>query len=168
VLPLDDPKWKHLAGGYRTAYDASALLGRFERGDNVWDEVWNELHHQGDVGEASYAAVPHLVRIASLAQSRDFNLWSFISTIEIERHRKSNPPLPEWLSESYAVAWANAFRLAVRDLADATDADTIQALLGAIAIAKGNLKLGALIAHLDSSELNEILEEYYAWSELYA
>jgi hypothetical protein len=24
----------------------------------AWDELWNELHHQRDVGEASYAAVP--------------------------------------------------------------------------------------------------------------
>jgi hypothetical protein len=168
VLPLDDPKWKLLAGGYRTAYDASAALSRFERGANVWGELWNELHHQGDVGEASYAAVPHLVRIAALAKSRDFNMWSLISTIEIERHRKSNPPLPEWLRESYALAWANALRLAARDVADATDTDTVQALLGVIAIAKGSLKLGALISHLDASELNEIVEEYYAWSELYA
>ena len=168
VLSLDDPKWKTLAGGYRTACDASVLLRDLERGGDVWDGLWNELHHQGDVGEASYAAVPHLVRIGASLKVRDFNLWTLISTIEVERHRTSNPPLPDWLSESYAAAWVAARRLAVRDIDEATDRDTIQALLGTIAIAKGNLKLGALISNLDSSELDEILEKCNAWSELYA
>jgi len=31
--------------------------------DAAWAELWQGLHHQGDVCEASYAAVPHLVRI---------------------------------------------------------------------------------------------------------
>jgi len=168
VLSLDDPKWKTLTGGYRTAYDASAALRELERGGDVWDESWNELHHQGDVGEASYAAVPHLVRIGADLKVRDFNLWALISTIEVERHRTSNPPLADWLSAGYTKAWVAACRLAVRDIGEATDPDTIQALLGTIAIAKGNLKLGALISNLDSSELDEILEKYNAWSELYA
>ena len=168
MLPLDDPRWKTLAGGYRTVYDASVVLLAFERGEDVWDELWNELHHQSDVGEASYAAVPQLVRIGASLRKRDFNLWSLISTIEIERHRKTNPALPDWLKESYASAWRSALRLAIGDLEDATDPDTIQALLGVIAIAKGNLKLGAHISALDSSELDEFLEKSNAWSELYA
>ena len=168
MLSLDDPKWKGLAGGYRRPYDASAPLRRLEGGEDVWNELWDQLHHQGDVGEASYAVVPHLVRIGALAESRDYNLWLLIATIEIERHRKSNPPLPDWLNESYSLAWENALRLAITDIVRATDAEIVRALLGAIAIGKGNLKLGALISHLDSSELDEILETYSAWSNLYA
>lgn len=40
-------------GGYRIPYDASAPLIQLEAGRHVWDELWNELHHQGDVGDAS-------------------------------------------------------------------------------------------------------------------
>ncbi len=36
-----------------------------------------------------------------------------------------------------------------------------------LAIANGNLKLGALINHLDNSGLDEILEQYLALNELY-
>lgn len=75
MLALDDPRWKTLEGGYRVVYDASIALARLERGEDVWKELWNELHHQGDVGESSYAAVPHLVRIAAARGSRAWNLY---------------------------------------------------------------------------------------------
>lgn len=97
MLPLNDPRWKALHGGYRTPYDASVALARLERGEDVWEELWQELHHQGDVGDASYASVPHLVRICSALPERDSNLYELVSTIEVERHRRSNPQVPEWL-----------------------------------------------------------------------
>ena len=65
-MHYDDPRWRTLAGGYRTPYAPTPALARFESGTRLaetWDELWNELHHQGDVGEASYAAVPALVEI---------------------------------------------------------------------------------------------------------
>jgi hypothetical protein len=39
----------------------------------AWDELWEELHHQGDVGEASYASVAHLVRIHRTGVVVDWN-----------------------------------------------------------------------------------------------
>jgi hypothetical protein len=58
MLLLTDTIWRELQGGYRIPYDASKTLVRMERGESVWEELWNELHHQGDVGVASYAAIP--------------------------------------------------------------------------------------------------------------
>jgi len=102
MLPLNDPIWKNLKGGYGVPYDASVPLARLERGDaEVWEELWQELHHQGDVGDASYAAVPQLVRICGDLSGRDWNLYGLVSTIEVERHRKSNPPLPKWVRGDY-------------------------------------------------------------------
>src|ERR1700733_11200764 len=66
MLGLDDNRWSNLTGGYRTAFDPRPLLARLETEHDtaaVWHELWEELHHQGDLGEASYASVPHLVRI---------------------------------------------------------------------------------------------------------
>jgi len=60
MLSLTDPRWRTLKGGYRTLYDASGALSRLAQGYDVWEELWDKLQHQGDVGEASYAAVPHL------------------------------------------------------------------------------------------------------------
>jgi len=167
MLSLDDPKWQTLDGGYKIPYDASVALKRLERGEDVWDDLWEELHHQGDVGEASYAAVPHLIRIGKTLAKRDWNLYTLVSCIEDERHRKTNPPLPDWLIESYQQAMRELLDLASRDIQSADEQYTVWSILGAIALAKGQLRLGALISMADESEVEEILEETDPWSETY-
>ncbi len=154
--------------GYKTPYDPSDALRRLEEGEDVWDELWQELHHQGDVGEASYVAVPHLVRIAKLLPRRDWNLYGLVSTIEIERHRKSNPAIPQWLIPDYKEAMNGMLDLALTDLRSETDRATILSILGAIALAKGYVTLGAMISHSDESEIVEVLDQYDAWTELYS
>jgi hypothetical protein len=167
MLPLDDPRWAKLEGGYRMPYDPSPALGRLERGEDVWDELWQELHHQGDVGESSYAAVPQLVRIARSLPQRDYNFYGLVSTIEIERHRKSNPPLPDWLEASYRAAWREVLHLALTDLRTAEDRETIRITLGAVLLSKSDLRLGTIVSRIDDGQIDEYLEEYEAWSELY-
>jgi hypothetical protein len=169
---LTDPKWEGLEGGYRIPYDPRPALNKLASGIEVsgaWDELWNELHHQGDVGEASFAAVTALVDLYSGGRQPDWNLFSLLATIEIERHRKGNPPLPHWLREGYERAWRKLAELALTALrANDINSDTLQSALAVLAIARGALKLGALIIHLDSSELDEILEQYLNWQELYS
>jgi hypothetical protein len=133
----------------------------------VWDELWQQLHHQGDVGEASYASVPHLVRICGSIRNRDWNVYALVSTIEVERHRKSNPPLPGWLGPDYEESLRKLLALGLSDLAHVADAATIQAILGAIALAKGALKLGAWITFADQSDIEEDLNSRQVWSDLY-
>jgi hypothetical protein len=168
MLALTDKRWQQLQGGYRVPYDASASLMKLEAGQSVWHELWNELHHQGDVGEASYAAVPHLVRIARDEATRDWNLYGLVALIEIERHRKTNPPLPEWLRADYEAAWQSIALLALKDLASSKEAQTIQSALAVVALARGERKLGTLLCHFDESEIDELAEEKLAWSDLYA
>jgi hypothetical protein len=81
MLSYHDQKWKDLKGGYKKPYDPIAALQKLERGEKVdeaWEELWNELHHQGDVGEASYAAVPHLVRIHKDKRNFDWNFYALV------------------------------------------------------------------------------------------
>ncbi len=167
MLPLDDPRWSNLAGGYKTPYDPSDALRRLEAGEDVWDELGQELHHQGDVGEASYATIPHLVRIAKSLTRRDWNFYGLVSTIEVERHRKSNPILPRWLVSDYKEAMAEMLELALADLRGEADRATILSILGAVALAKGYVTLGAMISHSDDSEIVEVLDQYDAWTELF-
>lgn len=138
-----------------------------KNGDNVWEELWNELHHQGDLGEASYAAVPQLVRIAAGLTARDWNFYGLLATIEVERHRHGNPAIPGWLKPAYHQAWSEIFQLAIRDLAAESDPSTIGSILSVLALAKGHLKLGALLSSMDSSELDEWLDEQCGWTESY-
>jgi hypothetical protein len=65
LLPLDDPRWKTYRGGYnRETFDSISLIRELQRSgftESFWEKVWEDLHHQGDVGEASYAIIPYLV-----------------------------------------------------------------------------------------------------------
>jgi hypothetical protein len=167
MLALNDTRWLTLKGGYRLPYDASEPLRRLESGENVWDELWDNLHHQGDVDEASYAAVPQLVRIAAEAPSRNWNVYALVALIEIERHRVSNPQVPPWLVSDYELAWRGIADLALHDLAAASDPFTVHSALSIVALARGERKLGALLSHFDSSEVDELAEDKLAWSKLY-
>lgn len=167
MLDLADEMWKSLNGGYRIPYDASVPLLSLQKGMDVWEELWTELHHQGDVDIASYAAIPQLVRIAGQSTSRDWNFYGLVAIIEIERHRKCNPALPAWLKADYDDALEKASALAVADLGSKSDDVTTRATLSVLALANGELKLGAMLSGLDASELDEWLEERLTWSELY-
>lgn len=166
-MKLDDPKWQELDGAYRVPYNPAPALKKLQQGGDIWDELWENLHHQGDVGEASYAAVPHLVRIAIKLPSRDWNFYGIISTIEIERHHSRNPPLPLWLIDAYEAAWQELFTLALSDLKESPDELTIRSILGVIALAKKDFKLGAVLAHSDESEIDELFERYFESYEDY-
>ena len=72
-----------------------------------------------------------------------------------------------WLKADYDSAWAEIFSLATIDVGTKIDHATTCAILGALALAKGELKLGAMLSSLDESELDEWLEDHFAWSELY-
>jgi hypothetical protein len=111
--------------------------------------------------------VTALVDLYSNENLPDWNLFNLTATIEVERHRRGNPPLPEWLSDDYQSAWWTLGQLALTTLRKTVDSETLQTALAVLAIAHGDLKLGALIIHLDNSELDEILEQYLAWNELY-
>lgn len=65
----------------------------------TWKELWEELHHQGDVAEASYAAVPELVRIHRNGSAGDWNLYAIVASIELARTESQNPEVPDWLRE---------------------------------------------------------------------
>ena len=88
MLEQTDNRWPTLTGGRRTQIDPRPLLMKLESGqeiDEVWTALWDELHHQGDVGEGSYACVPHLVRIYRRHSETDWNTYAIVAIIELAR-----------------------------------------------------------------------------------
>lgn len=169
-IHFDDPRWSTLVGGYRTPYDARPALRQLAanwRDDSVWSELWNELHHQADVGDASYAAVPALVEIARGVTERGFNFYSLAAVIEIERHARDNPEIPEWLVPDYLAAWKALLPMALEELRVSRDPYAVQSAIAVVALAKGRTKLARLILDLDDSELDELLDDQLAWGENY-
>ncbi len=170
MLSYDDPKWREMLGGYRMPYDPTPALKSLESGDDMdraWEELWNGLYHQGDLGEASYAVVPHLVRIHKEKRNLDWNLYGFVSTVEIERKKIDNPAIPDWLEATYASALEDLLSIAFKDLAQSDDPLAVRLILAFIVLAKGYRKYAALILDFDESELDNVFEEYLGWSELY-
>jgi hypothetical protein len=105
---LDDPRWSRYRGGYNgTPFDVVALIRRLQQkgaSDPFWELVWAELHHQGDVGEASYALVPYLVEYQSRQRDIDEQLFHYRVVVELAQPENDNPPIPRELEFSYAMA----------------------------------------------------------------
>ena len=78
MLSFDDERWNHLQGGYKTPFDPRPSLRKLESQQDTataWKELWEELHHQGDVGDALYASIPELVRIHRKGSAADWDLY---------------------------------------------------------------------------------------------
>ncbi len=142
MLPFEDHRWAELKGGYRVPFDPRPSLMRIESGTEVapaWHELWEELHHQGDVGEASYAAVPHLVRMGrecAGAVDREWNLYGLVACIELARRRGSNPQLPDWCTASYFAAIEDLAQLALSNLGHTTGEESVRAMLSVVALSR--------------------------------
>lgn len=92
-----------LIGGYKIPYDPNPALEKlaFDRSSALY-ELWENLYHQGDVGSASYAAVPKLVKAGEL---------SLVAAIEVARHEPHNPGVPSSLLQAYEQALAESLEL---------------------------------------------------------
>jgi len=140
MLSFDDERWNHLTGGYKTPFDPRPPLRKLESQQGIadaWQELWEELHHQGDVGEASYAAVPELVRIHRSGSVADWNLYAMVAVIELARTESQNPEVPDWLREDYFRSIQELAQMGTKDILSAQESETKRAILSVIAIARG-------------------------------
>ncbi len=156
MLDLNDNRWESLKGGYRVPFDPRPFLEKFEAGKNTdddWHEFWGEIHHQGDVGEASYAAVPHLVRIYRMRGAINWNTYAIVATIELARAQGKNPDVPDWLAESYFAAIQDLAQLGLAEVERAEDLEDIRAILSVLAIWKGTRTHGRFLLIYSEEEL---------------
>ena len=140
MLSLDDPRWTSLPGGYRTPYDPRPALAKLPSGRDslaVWEARWNELHHQGDVDLASYAALPHLVHTCKAHAVKDYNPYSIVTVIELARNHGKNPDVPSWLADGYFDSIQEPATVGMHELTQLSDPLLVRAVLGVPALAKG-------------------------------
>jgi hypothetical protein len=128
----------------------------------IWDEFWNELHHQGDVGIASYATVPQLVCICIKHKLMDWNVFSIVATIEDCRLSGKNPQLPQWLKEDYISAIKQLVEFGARHLSQQWSKELTQSFLAVTAFAKGLPNTGRGLIALSEDEFTEALEKFFA------
>lgn len=157
-MDMSDERWSKLEGGYRVPYDPRPAFQMLLSGQvaSAWDELWTELHHQGDLGLASFAAVPQLVRIHEARGVADWNTYALVATIEDARTNPQNPKLPDWLQTEYEDAWVDLERLALAEFQTATDDTLVHSLIAVLAYTKGCRSLGR-VAMLTENERQEML-----------
>jgi hypothetical protein len=149
-----------LLSGNRLPYDARSAIAKLASGqsDAAWSELWDELHHQGDVDTASYAAVPELVALYRTRTVPDWNVYALVGTIELSRARGNNPDVPSWLVSEYRLALATLADLAGQDLRETMDPLVARSALGIIALVKNLRAHAQVLLELDLSEVEEILD----------
>lgn len=159
MISLEDARWSKMTGGYKMPFDPRPLLRRLETEQDtarVWQELWEELHHQGDVGDASYAVVPFLVRIYRERGVIDWNTYAIVATIELARTEAKNPDVPEWIAEDYFQAIRNLAEIGTKEIMQAEAADDVCAILSVIAIEKGLRTHGKFLVNYSEAEMIDI------------
>ena len=100
MTQLDSEEWKQLRHAYGTADDIPDLLRAVyanpytKRGtsmEDVWFRLWSSLCHQGDVYDASIAAVPHFVEAALRASGGEITHDLITLPVSIEESRMECP-----------------------------------------------------------------------------
>jgi hypothetical protein len=159
MLSLEDIRWSEVTGGYRTPFDPRPLLKRLETErdtSKVWEELWDELHHQGDVGEASFAAVPYLVRAYRERGVIDWNTFAIVAVIELARKEGKNPDVPGWLEEDYFNAIRELAEVAAADILRAKGADEVLPILSILALEKGLRAHAKFLLDYSEDEMSDI------------
>jgi hypothetical protein len=159
MLSLDDKRWENFARGYRTRFDPRPLLSKLESNKDTttaWHELWEGLHHQGDVGEASYAAVPHLVRIYRKRGVIDWNTYAIVAVIELARDGRKNPEVPKWLREEYLQAIRELAEVGAVEVLQTKSPEEIRAILSILAISAGARTHAKFLIDYSAEELLEM------------
>lgn len=170
MLHFDDAHWVGLEAGYRVPYDPRPALERVHREGDVpelWDELWEELHHQGDVGVGSYAAIVVLVQIQEHRRDLGWNFYALAACVETRRHARANPRVPDWLSVEYAKACEALRGMALDELRKSRDPLLVHGALAVVALLTGQVKLGAFLGLMDVSQVDDLVEERMCWSADY-
>ena len=165
-MTLDHEIWKTLMAAYKTPYDASIPLKQLRSStnieviDSIFTELWDELHHQGDVGLASYLSVPQLIFIYIEKKSLDYNFIGLCVCIELCRIEDRNPKLPEEYRDYYFNALKTFETYLLQHFKEIKNVESIRLSLAFFAIMKEQHSLAKAIQNLDEDVLEEFLGMY--------
>jgi hypothetical protein len=163
VLSLDSPDWVNLAHAYGSAADIPQLLRQLESfpssegNAEPWLSLWSALAHQGDVYSASFAAVPHVVRVLSIDPARvSFDYFQFPAWVEICRQRHQLQ-VPTDLSAAYFQSIKRLASLVGEASSSDWDESLLAAAMSALAVSKGFARIGEIAQELDAQTSEELL-----------
>jgi hypothetical protein len=168
MLALDSPEWRVLKHCYGTAEDIPPLLTELAQypshaqyDDEPWHTLWSSLCHQSDIYPASFAAVPHILRLAAASPDQICSNYLLLpACIEASRLSGSAPAIPEHLAASYHSAIATLPGIVASCFDRAWDDDWVRTATAALCVAKGHGGLATAILDLTP----DILERFSTWA----
>jgi hypothetical protein len=126
-----------------------------------WFSLWSALAHQGDVYSASFAAVPHVLRVVSIAPDRaDSVYFDFPAWVEICR-RRNDVSIPFDLREAYFEALVQLPGLVARAATRNWDIDFLRCALAAIAAVKGPPDVAEAVLELTPDVAADVLRRRF-------
>ena len=172
MLPLDDPQWERLSHAYGTASNIPDLLRALASSvgpkagyqEEPWFTLWSSLCHQGDVYTASYAALPHIVEIASKKPGQiDFGFFQLPAAIEVARQNRRGPPIPLEIEPAYHLAIARLTDCVSLHRHDEWDQSMLLCAFAAQAVAKGEFGVAEAIMNLDDDLITRLINLDFEW-----
>lgn len=124
--------WSQLSHAYGSAEDIPAMFDRLEAepGDEIWNDLWSALCHQGTAYSASFASLPRLATIAAGPDPANRLNAIFLAGAIMTDETRS----PGDTRDRYATEIAALLRIAndsLRSAADPNDyIDVLQSVLG--------------------------------------
>ena len=81
--------------------------------------------------------------------------------IELARGKGENPEVPDWMQSDYDLAVKDIAQYGLENLNEEWDTETLQSVLGPVAILKGARDLVELIFEIDADDAKELLDKYF-------
>lgn len=165
-MDLDNKIWSTFNGGYKIPFDASIPLKKLRSTSDlkviadIFADLWGNLHLQGDVGLASYLAVPQLVTICIDKKSFDWNFVGLCVVIEHCRQAEHNPKLPTEYNDIYFDALKKFEQYLLDNFKSIKDPTTLRLTLSLLATLNGQADLGKAIENMDEDVIQEFLEQF--------
>ncbi len=153
-------------GGYRRPYDASEIIRSLQVSvqpkQDFWDEVWNNLYHQHDVGVASYAVMPWLLKIYKEKNWVDYQLPNYAFAVEQARLMGHNPTLPNLWAKEYQESIEGINDYCLRKRLECNDANFKKAVVLLTATLVGATGIAELVDFVSIGDEQRALELYAA------
>lgn len=169
MLPLDSARWRELEHAYGVAEDTPDLLRQLESqaeeesaDAEPWFTLWNSLCHQGDVYDASFAAVPHVLRIAEAHPDLfSSSFLQFPACVEFCR-RKAGGAVPVELELAYFAALERIPAILALASTREWDETFLRCALSALAASKGFPEVAEAALEMTSEAANDFIDWFYS------
>jgi hypothetical protein len=164
-MELDNRLWSTLEGGYRSPYNAARPLRRLgdatrpDEVEGILEELRDNLHYRGNVGLASYLAVPHIISICIDRRCLDANFIGLCLLIENCRINGNNPELPREYESVYFDSLRRLEEYLLLNFISIGDRTALRLTLALFAMLNGQPGLGRAIEILGEEELPEFLAD---------